>query len=505
FTTISFCQRPNIIYIMTDDLAENAISAYSEKLIATPNIDRLAKEGLRFTNYFVGNSICGPVRATVLTGQHSHKNGVKDNSTRFDSSLITVPKLMQQENYTTAHIGKWHLHSYPTGFDYWKILPGQGSYYQPTFINMSGDTIKQPGYATDVVTDEAIRWMNQKRNDKKPFLLYLHHKAPHRNFFPPLKYIRQYSVKTFEEPATLYLDTAGRGTAWHKQTMSILPDMKLCSDLKVDPAYLMDNPLLKPDAGEIAQYNALMQRIPEEERKKIKEIYSLRGKILEEQKPEGKKLLALKYQWYMQDYLACVSSVDENIGRLLLYLDSTGLAKNTVVMFTSDQGFYLGENGWFDKRFMYDVAMRTPLIIRWPQKIKPGAVANQLLQNIDLAPTMLTIAGAKVPEWMQGKSFEPVLRNSKAKQLRSSLYYRYYEYGRDHTVLPHLGVRTNRYKLIYFNTVNEWEFYDLLNDAKEQHNLIGSKKHEALFQNLKKQLIQLRKDYDDTEAAGELN
>lgn len=267
----------------------------------------------------------------------------------------------------------------------------------------------------------------------------------------------------------------------------------------------MDNPLLKPEATDIAQYNALMQRIPEEQRKQIKEIYSARGKILQDEKPEGKKLLALKYQWFMQDYLACVASIDENIGRLLKYLDSSGLAQNTVVMFTSDQGFYLGENGWFDKRFMYDVAMCTPLIVRWPEKIKSGGVANHLLQNIDLAPTMLTIAGAKVPGWMQGKSFEPILQNNKAKQLRSSLYYRYYEYGRDHTVLPHLGIRTNRYKLIYFHTVNEWELYDLLSDATEQRNLITSKKHAAIFQTLKKQLIQLRKEYDDTEPAGELN
>ncbi len=505
FTASGFSQRPNIIYIMTDDQSENAISAYNKKLIATPNIDRLAKEGVRFTNFFVGNSICGPVRATVLTGQHSHKNGMKDNYTRFDSSRNTVVKLIQQANYTTAHIGKWHLQSYPTGFDYWKILPGQGSYYQPTFINMSGDTVKQKGYATDVVTDEAISWMSEKRDQKKPFLLYLHHKAPHRNFFPALKYIREYSARKFEEPATLYSDTSGRGAAWVKQTMSILHDMKLSSDLKVDPAYLMNNPLLKPDAGEIAQYNALMQRIPEPERKQIREIYSARGKMIEDQKPGGKQLLALKYQWYMQDYLACVASVDENIGRLLQYLDSTGLAKNTVVMFTSDQGFYLGENGWFDKRFMYDVAMRTPLIVRWPQKIKPATVANHLLQNIDLAPTMLSIAGAKVPGWMQGKNFEPILRNNKTNQLHSSLYYRYYEYGRDHTVLPHLGIRTNRYKLIYFHTVNEWELYDLLNDTKEQHNLAASTKHQAIFQTLKRQLIQLRKDYDDTEPAGELN
>jgi len=497
-------QKPNIIYIMTDDQSENAISAYNKTLIATPNIDRIAKEGIRFTNFFVGNSICGPVRATLLTGQHSHKNGMKDNRTRFDSSKITLPKLMQQAGYQTAHVGKWHLQSYPTGFDYWKIFPGQGFYYDPRFIVMNGDTVQQTGYATDLVTDEAMLWMKEKRDLSKPFLLFMHYNAPHRNFFPSPKYIKQYSTKKFLEPATLYSDTAGRGSAWRIQTMSILYDMKLCSDLKVDPAYLMDNPSLRPDSAEINYYHSIMQRIPEKQRKQIKEIYTERGKILQEQKPTGKKLLALKYQWYMQDYLACVASVDENIGRMSKFLDSSGLTKNTVVIYTSDQGFFLGENGWFDKRFMYDVSMRTPLLIRWPQKTKAGVVAAQMLQNIDLAPTMLDLAGAVVPGWMQGVSFKPILLNNKAPSLHPSLYYHYYEFGRDHSVLPHLGIRAKRYKLIYFYTVNEWQFYDLQNDTQEQNNLIHSKEHEAILQRLKMELIQLRKHYDDTGPAGEL-
>jgi arylsulfatase A-like enzyme len=266
----------------------------------------------------------------------------------------------------------------------------------------------------------------------------------------------------------------------------------------------MDNPLLRPDSAEINYYHAIMRRIPDEERKQIKEIYAKRGQILQEQKPTGKKLLAMKYQWYMQDYLACVVSVDENMGRLTKFLDSVGLTKNTVIMYTSDQGFYLGENGWFDKRFMYDVSMRTPLLIRWPQKTKAGEVATQMVQNIDLAPTILDIAGAKVPGWMQGISFKPVLLNSKALSLHTSLYYRYYEFVKDHSVLPHVGVRTAQYKLIYFYTVNEWQLYDLQNDAREKHNLVDSKQHEIILQNLKKELIQLRKHYDDTEPAGEL-
>ena len=273
-------QRPNIIYIMSDDHDADAISAYNKQLIQTPNIDRLAKEGILFKKNFVSNSICGPVRATLLTGQFSHLNGVKDNRTRFDSSRQTMPKIFQQHGYQTALIGKWHLHSYPTGFDFWKILPGQGLYVEPRFINMQGDTSTYHGYATDVITDEAIQWLNQ-RDRNKPFVLHLHHKAPHRYFLAPLKYIQQYHDKTFPEPATLYNDTVGKGTAWRLQTMSILHDMKLCSDLKVDPAYLMDNPLLKPDAAEINYYNAIFNRIPEPERSSIKKIYAERGKLLQ--------------------------------------------------------------------------------------------------------------------------------------------------------------------------------------------------------------------------------
>ena len=313
-------QRPNIIYIMSDDHDADAISAYNKNLIATPNIDRLAKEGVLFTRNFVGNSICGPVRATLITGQHSHKNGMKDNRTRFDSSKLTMPKIFQQNGYQTALVGKWHLHSYPTGFDYWKILPGQGLYFEPRMITMKGDTSTYHGYATDVITDEAIRWLDN-RNMKIPFVLHIHHKAPHRYFLAPLKYILEYHNKTFPEPATLYVDTAGHGTAWRLQTMSILYDMKLCSDLKVDPNYLMDIPWLRPDSADIFYYNAIFNRIPEPDRSSIKKIYEERGKLLQQLQPKGKELLKYKYQWYMQDYLACVASVDENVGRILDYME----------------------------------------------------------------------------------------------------------------------------------------------------------------------------------------
>lgn len=380
-------QRPNIIYIMSDDHDNDAISAYNKQFIQTPNIDRLATEGMKFNKAFVGNSICAPARATLLTGQHSHKNGVRDNGTRFDSSKMTLPRLLQQSGYQTALIGKWHLHSYPIGFDYWKILPGMGQYFDTRIINMTGDTITEPGYATDILTDDAISWLD-KRDLTKSFALFFHHKAPHRYFFPALKYLEKYHTKTFPEPSTLYTDTTGHGKAWAIQTMSILPDMQLCSDLKVDPQYLMDIPELKPSEEQITYYKAIMKRTPASQRKRFEEIYAERGKLIQQKKLRGKELLKYKYQWYMQDYLACIASVDESIGRILNYLDQKKLTATTAVLYTSDQGFYLGENGWFDKRFAYDVSMQTPLLIRWPGHVKPNSVSNAMVQNIDFAPTI---------------------------------------------------------------------------------------------------------------------
>jgi arylsulfatase A-like enzyme len=497
-------QRPNIIYIMSDDHDADAISAYSKKFISTPHIDRLAKEGMLFTRNFVSNSICGPVRATLITGQHSHKNGMKDNRTRFDSSKLTMPKIFQQNGYQTAIVGKWHLHSYPTGFDYWKILPGQGLYFEPRIISMQGDTSTYHGYATDVITDEAIKWLDS-RDMNKPFVLHIHHKAPHRYFLAPLKYIQEFHSKTFPEPATLYADTAGHGTAWRLQTMSILHDMKLCSDLKVDPKYLLNIPHLKPDSADIVYYNAIFNRIPEADRVAIKKIYEERGKLLEQLKPAGKELLKYKYQWYMQDYLACVASVDENVGSVLEYLDKNNLANNTLVMYTGDQGMYLGENGWFDKRWMYDVSMNAPMLMRWPGKIKAGSVNNNMTQTIDYAPTMLNAAGIPVPEWMQGISLLPSMTGKQKIIPRHNLYYHFYEYKADHTVLEHLGVRGERYKLIYFYTVNEWELYDLKADPQEQKNLIHSGAYQPIVTQMKKELLKLRNKYDDHEKAGALN
>jgi len=328
---------------MSDDHDADAISAYSKKFISTPNIDRLAKEGMKFNKAFVGNSICSPSRATLLTGQHSHKNGVKDNFTRFDSSKTNIGGLLSQSGYHTGIIGKWHLHSYPTGFDYWRILPGMGQYFDTRMITMKKDTITEKGYATDVITEDALNWLDTI-NRTKPFALFLHHKAPHRNFVPALKYLEQYYTKTFPEPSTLYTTTDGHGTAWQKQTMSILNDMRLCGDLKVDPKYLQNIPWLKPAADDIVTYNAIMKRMPAEQKARFEEIYAERGKLLEKEKPNGAALLKYKYQWYMQDYLACVASIDESVGKVRDYIVKKKLANKQVVNYTSEQNFNHVEN-----------------------------------------------------------------------------------------------------------------------------------------------------------------
>lgn len=497
-------QRPNIIYIMSDDHDADAISAYNPNLIQTPNIDRIAKEGMKFNKAFVANSICSPSRATLLTGQFSHKNGVKDNFTRFDSSKVNVANLLGKNGYQTAIIGKWHLHSYPTGFDYWRILPGMGQYFDTRMITMGGDTITEKGYSTDVITDDVLNWLDH-REPNKPFVLFFHHKAPHRNFVPALKYLELFHTKTFPEPATLFEDTAGHGAAWRTQTMGILDIMRLSADLLVDPVYLKDIPWLTPDKEDIATYNALMRRMPAAERDRFKAIFAERGEIIQKLRPQGKELLKYKYQWYMQDYLACIASIDESVGRLLDYLDQHQLAQNTVVMYTSDQGFYLGENGWFDKRFAYDVSMSTPLLVRWPGVTKPGSVSNVMVQNIDFAPTLLDITGAPVPTWMDGVSLKGLLSGRQKDLPRKYLYYHYYEFGKDHTVLPHVAIRSYRYKLIYFYTVNEWELYDLEKDPGELRNEIHNPAYAKKFAELKAELKKLRVQYNDLEPAGELN
>lgn len=499
-----FAQQPtNIIYIMSDDHDADAISAYNKSFVITPNIDRLAKEGILFKKAFVGNSICSPARATLLTGQHSHKNSIKDNRTSFDTNKITLPKLLQDAGYQTAIVGKWHLHSKPSGFNYFKVLPGQGDYYRTRFLEMNGDTSAQEGYATEMITDAAIKWLNQ-RDKNKPFLLLLHHKAPHRNWIPRLKFLEITSKQVFPEPPTLYSNMDEHATAWKEQKMSILYDMTLCSDLKVDPELIKDFEGLDVSKSDMDGYNWTMNRIPEEERNGLKRIFEHRAQLVRTFHLNKKELLRLKYQWYMQDYMACVASIDENIGRILDYLDKHQLSRNTLVMYTGDQGFYLGENGWFDKRWAYDVSMQAPLLARWPGKIKAGTVTNELVQNIDFAPTILDVAAQKIPDWMQGLSLKNLMSVPGTTLKRKHLYYHYYEYPIDHYVLPHIAVRGEQYKLIYFYTINEWEFFDLTKDPAEQKNLINAADQASRIKEYKKILTQLRNQYDDHEKAGEL-
>lgn len=497
-------KRPNILFIMSDDHDADAISAYQGTLIQTPGLDRMAREGMLFSRSFVSNSICSPARATILTGKYSHLNGVRDNRTPIDTSQYTYTKQMRKQGYQTALIGKWHLHSTPSGFDHFSVLPGQGNYYSPRFMNAKDTVVYRDGYATDEITRQTIEWLDQ-RDPKKPFAVMMHHKAPHRNWVPALKNLEKFSRMKFPEPPTLFADTAGKGAAFRHQKMRILQDMTLCVDLKIDPAYLMEIPHLKPSEQEIKGYQTQMNLIPEKTRQRIKEIYSERGKILRDKKPEGRELLALKYQWYMQDYLACVASVDESIARILDYLDEHHLSENTVVFYTSDQGFYLGENGWFDKRFMYDVSMQSPLIVRWKGHIKPNSKSDALVQNIDYTPTFLDLAGMAIPQDLQGLSLKPILLGKEKKLNRSSLYYRYYEFPVDHHVYPHLGVRTEKHKLIYFYTVNEWELYDLVKDPTEQKNVARDPAYQKVLKELKEELNRQRKHYKDNEPAGILN
>jgi len=455
-------QRPNIIYIMTDDHTRQAISAYGSVINKTPNIDRIARDGMRFDNCFVTNSICAPSRATILTGKYSHLNGVTDNIKDFDGSQQTYPKILQAAGYETAMIGKWHLKSAPTGFDYWEILPGQGQYYNPDFIK-NGDTVRYTGYVTDIITDKAIDWLDQ-RNTDKPFLLVYQHKAPHRKWLPGPDHLTLYNDQEIPIPETFFDKYEGRGTAAREQELHIMNDMQLEWDNK---NFTFD----ELEAMKEGYAKRMYTRMNEQQRKDWADAYYPEIEAFRAANLQGEDLAKWKYQRYMKDYLRCVASVDDNLGRLLDYMDSTGLSQNTVVVYTSDQGFYLGEHGWFDKRFMYEESFSTPLIIKWPGVVAPGSVNTDLVSNLDFAETFLDIAGLPIPEDMQGQSMLPLLQ-SENTDWRESVYYHYYEYPGVHAVKRHYGVRTNRYKLIHFYyDIDEWELYDLKNDPSELQNV----------------------------------
>lgn len=483
--------QPNIIYMMSDDHGYQAISAYGHGLNKTPNIDQLAEQGMLFTRAFVTNSICGPSRAVMLTGKHSHINGFKDNLSRFDSSQQTVAKLMHDAGYQTAVIGKWHLVSEPQGFDYWNIVPGQGDYYNPVFIE-NGVRKKQTGYITNLTTDYAINWL-EKRDPSKPFFLMYQQKAPHRNWMPEEKYYHLFDSTVFPVPDNYFDDYATRTRAAREQEMEVATDMHDAYDLKLAFDFPKDQQTARNQLWQNT-YN----RLTPEEKKKWEAAYGPDNEAFRKANLQGRDLAIWKYQRYMKDYLRCIQSVDDNVGRLMDYLKSKGLDKNTIIIYTSDQGFYLGEHGWFDKRFMYEESFRTPLIIKWPGVTKQKSTSSMMVQNLDFAETILDMAGLPVPADMQGKSFVPILKGTQKASLHDALYYHFYE-NLEHKVAKHIGVRTDRYKLIYFYENNEWELYDLEKDPREMKNLYGNPSYKTVAEMMKNQLQKAQNQYKDSE------
>jgi arylsulfatase A-like enzyme len=481
-------ERPNIVFVFSDDHATQAISAYGHpisKLAPTPNLDRLAEEGMRFDRCMVTNSICGPSRATILTGKYSHLNGFYFNeATVFDGSQETFPKLLQAAGYQTSIVGKWHLGSDPTGFDYWQILPGQGLYYRPEFRGPDG-LITEPGYVTDVVTDKAIDWLAHKRDPDKPFMLMVQHKAPHREWSPPAKYLDLFDSVTFPEPATLFDDYRGRTTAAHDQDMSLAQTFEKDRDLKVD--------VRRPDS---VFYERVYSKLTPEEKALWDKNLDQREAIYNDPDMKGVALERWVFQSYLRDYLACVRSLDDNVGRLQDYLESSGLAENTIFIYSSDQGFYLGEHGWFDKRFMYDESYRTPLLIRWPDMVEAGSVNDDLVSNLDFAQTLLEIAGAPAPQAMQGASLLPILRGATPEDWRKYHYYHYYEYPGWHMVQRHEGVYDGRYKLIHFYDLDEWELLDLETDPHELTNEFHNPEYTQVKQRMTVALSDLKARYE---------
>ena len=480
----------NIVYIMTDDHTAQMMSCYDKRYMHTPNLDRIAEHGVRFTSSYVANSLSGPSRACMITGKHSHANGFTDNTTCvFDASQPTFPKMLQRAGYQTAVFGKWHLESLPTGFDKWEIVPGQGDYYNPRFIEMNGDTINQKGYLTDLITDKSIDWIENQRDKGKPFCILIHHKAIHRNWLSKIEDLHLYEDRTFPVPRNFYDDYEGRPAA-AAQEMSIDKDMDLIYDLKMDRDYL--NSSLKPT------YLNMIKRMNPQERKAWHEFYDSIASDFYSRNLKGRELAEWKFQRYVRDYMKVVKSLDDNVGRVLDYLEKSGLIENTLVVYTSDQGFYIGEHGWFDKRFMYEESFHTPLIMRLPEGFDRRGDISEMVQNIDYAPTFLEIAGAPIPDDMQGMSLMPLLRGDKNVKWRDALYYHFYEYPAEHSVKRHYGVSNGRYKLIHFyNDIDHWEFYDLLNDPYEMHNIYNVPAVKPLVEKMRQRLVELQKQYKD--------
>ena len=494
-------KRPNIIFIMADDHATQAISVYGHpisQLAPTPNIDRIANEGAIFKNNFCTNSICGPSRAVILTGKHSHINGFKMNGDRFDGSQQTFPKLLKNAGYKTAVIGKWHLHGVPEGFDYWNILQDQGNYYNPNFVAVNPETKKVDttmiqGYATDIVTEDAIRYLEKIKDDTAPFMMMVQHKAPHRNWMPALRHVNKYDNVKFPVPDTYFTDHEG-SMASKEQSQTIYVDMYEGHDLKMTKK--KGNPELAHNP-----WKTDFERMTPEQRADWDKAYQPKNDAFHDANLSGKDLDLWKLQRYLQDYLATIAAVDEGVGKILDYLKANNLEENTIVVYTTDQGFYLGEKGWFDKRFMYEESLGMPMLMKFPGAIKPGTEVTALTQNLDFAETFLDFAQVEIPNDMQGKSLKPLLTNTiEDEDFRDAIYYHYYDFPAFHMVKKMYGVRTKRYKLIHvYDDIDEWELYDLETDPSEINNVINDENYDAIEVKLRERLNQLQAEYKVTD------
>ncbi len=493
-------ERPNIVFVFSDDHAVQAISAYGSRLLSTPNIDRLSEEGALFVNSFCANSLCGPSRATILTGKHSHKNGFRRNGSWFDGNQPTFPPMLRAAGYQTAIIGKWHLASDPVGFDHWEVLPGQGSYYNPHFLQQDGSKVQREGYCTDLITERSLEWLKNGRDESKPFLLMCQHKAPHRNWSPALRHLDRWREEDVPEPDTLFDSYAGRSKLLLESEMSIRDHLHWGHDMKFHgesrwPEHFRDGygngEYQRMTPAQKAAWDAHYQ--PENE---SFEAAMDRGEL------DAKDVVRWKYQRYLKDYLRCVTAVDEGVGEILDYLDSSGLADSTVVIYSSDQGFYLGEHGWYDKRWMFEESLRMPFLIRWPGMVRAGTRSEAMIQNIDYAPTFLEMAGVSVPDDVQGRSLVPLLRGlGRAEEgWRDAIYYAYYENGVVHRVPIHDGIRTKHHKLMYFPRTQEWQLFDLLEDPKERRSLHADPAHRTRLAAMQRRYFDLRRFYEVNDA-----
>lgn len=494
-------KRPNIVFIMSDDHAYQAISAYSNRLIETPNIDRIAKMGMRFTNATVTNSICAPSRATILTGKHSHLNGKIDNDFPFDTTNVTFPQLFQEAGYQTAMFGKLHFGNAPKGFDQYKILPGQGSYYNPDFITKNEGTIRVEGYVTDIITDMTLDWLKEERNPNDPFLLFYLHKAPHREWLPAERHLEEFTQRTFPEPATLFDDYSGRGRAAKEAEMNLLKHLHWSGDSKIYPSVMRELGIPGTSNWDTLAFSREVGRLTPQQRANWNKSYDLVNASFKSSFPsmDEKEKMQWRYQRYMQDYLGTIRAVDENVGRVLDYLEANNLMDNTLIVYTSDQGFYLGEHGWFDKRFVYDESFKTPLLVAWPGKIAPKSTSSTMVQNLDYAQTFLEAAGIPAPADMQGESLLPLLTGNPDSWTRDAVYYHYYEYPAVHMVKRHYAVVTEQYKLVhYYYDVDEWELIDRIKDPQELRNVYEDPAYAPVVAELHRKLEELRKQYGDS-------